>query len=71
MDEFCTVLTIFILSVVGGCMFGLPIGRIQGVNEMRDKVILHCIEKPKLCKEEYDNIKTQNKLNNYERPEIK
>jgi hypothetical protein len=71
MSEFSTLLTILILSIVGGCMFGIPIGTIQGENEMRDKVILHCIEKPKLCKEEYDNIKTQNKLNNYKRPEIK
>lgn len=71
MTEFSTLLTILILSIVGGCMFGIPIGIIQGENEMRDKVILHCIEKPKLCKEEYDNIKTQNKLNNYKRPEIK
>ena len=71
MSEFFSLLTIFILSIVGGCMSGISIGTIQGENEMRDKVILHCIEKPKLCKEEYDNIKTQNKLNNYERPEIK
>ena len=28
-------------------------------------------EKPQLCKEEYANIKTQNKINNYQKPEIK
>ena len=40
-------------------------------NEMRDKVVVYCIEKPQLCKEEYQNIKTQNKLNTYQKPEIK
>ena len=71
MSEFFTALTLMSLLFSSGFMFGIPIGRIQWENEMRDKVILYCIEKPKLCKEEYDNIKTQNKLNNYERPEIK
>ena len=37
---------------------------------MRDKVVLYCIEKPDLCKTEYQNIKTQNKLNDYQRPAI-
>jgi hypothetical protein len=34
-------------------------------------VVLYCIEKPQLCKDEYANIKTQNKLNTYQKPEIK
>ena len=34
-------------------------------------LVLYCIEKPQLCKEEYANIKTQNKINNYQKPEIK
>ena len=46
-------------------------GEIDGEKEMRDKVVLYCIEKPQLCKEEYQNIKTQNKINDYQKPEIK
>jgi hypothetical protein len=36
----------------------------------RDKVVLYCIEKPDLCKEEYNHIKTQENLSNYKRPEL-
>ena len=43
----------------------------ERINSLRDKVVLYCIEKPQLCKEEYANIKTQNKINNYQKPEIK
>lgn len=71
MSEIFSALTISVLLFSGAYNWGNYNGTIQGENEMRDKVILHCIEKPKLCKEEYDNIKTQNNLNNYERPEIK
>ena len=39
-------------------------------DEIRNKVVLYCIEKPELCKEEYNNIKTQENLNNYKRPEL-
>ena len=42
-----------------------------GQDVMRNKVVLYCIEKPQLCKEEYQNIKTQNKINDYQKPEIK
>ena len=62
------------LMIVGfGFMFGggYSNGKIAGETEMRDKVILYCIEKSQLCKEEYNNIKTQNKLNDYQKPEIK
>lgn len=46
-------------------------GKSEGAKEMRNKVVLYCIEKPQLCKEEYQNIKTQNKINDYQKPEIK
>lgn len=56
-------------------MFGYNVGRYDGKDsgesEMRPKVVLYCIEKPDLCKEEYNTIKTQQKLNNYKLPEIK
>lgn len=71
MSEFFTVLSILTVMFFGSYNWGNYNGKKDGAEEMRDKVILYCIEKPKLCKEEYDNIKTQNKLNNYERPEIK
>lgn len=55
-------------------VFGYNVGKYDGKSagefEMRDKVVVHCIEKPDLCKIEYNNIKTQNKLNDYKRPEI-
>lgn len=54
----------------GGFNAGRGVGEHDGGEEMRRKVILHCVEKPKLCKQEYDNIKTQSKLNEYERPEL-
>jgi hypothetical protein len=37
---------------------------------VREKVVLYCIEKPDLCKEEYKNIKTQEYLINYKRPDL-
>ena len=49
---------------------GMMIGIGSGGDAMRDKVVVYCIEKPQLCKDEYTNIKTQNKLNDYQRPEI-
>jgi hypothetical protein len=56
-------------------MFGLSVGKVDGKSagefEMRPKVVVYCIEKPDLCKEEYNTIKTQQKLNNYKLPEIK
>ena len=65
MGEFAVVLWIPILFI--GVMLGVGFSEIS----MRDKVVTYCIEKPQLCKEEYQNIKTQNKLNTYQKPEIK
>jgi hypothetical protein len=57
--------------LTGAAFFvGVMIGVGWGNDTMRDKVVLYCIEKPQLCKEEYQNIKTQNKLNTYQKPEI-
>lgn len=56
--------------LVVGYSIGKYHGKSAGDFEMRDKVVLYCIEKPDLCKIEYNNIKTQNKLNDYKRPEI-
>lgn len=50
---------------------GLLVGNSAGADYMRHKVVVYCIEKPDLCKEEYNTIKTQQKLNNYQKPEIK
>jgi hypothetical protein len=52
-------------------MIGSIMGWNTGQDVMRNKVVLYCIEKPQLCKEEYQNIKTQNKINDYQKPEIK
>jgi hypothetical protein len=65
-----------VLATMGAVfMFGYNVGKVDGKSigewEMRDKVIVHCIEKPDLCKAEYNNIKIQDKLDNYKRPEIK
>lgn len=55
-------------------LVGYNIGKIDGKSagefEMRPKVVLYCNEKPQLCKEEYNTIKTQQKLKNYKLPEI-
>lgn len=64
MDAFFAILT------VGAFFVGTIIGASDSGNAMRDKVVVYCIEKPQLCKDEYTNIKTQNKLNDYQRPEI-
>lgn len=77
MDELCAGGLIFgvFATMVAVFMGGFSIGRYDGKSagefEMRDKVVLYCNEKPQLCKEEYNNIKTQQKLNNYKLPEIK
>ena len=53
---------------------GYNVGNKYGVKEgedlMRPKVVEYCIEKPKLCKEEYDHNKARIKLSEYKRPEI-
>jgi hypothetical protein len=56
---------------MGGYSIGKYDGKSVGEVEMRPKVVLYCVEKPDLCKTEYNNIKTQNKLNDYQKPEIK
>ena len=62
---------IFALLTVAAFFVGMMIGvSVDDGDTMRDKVVLYCIEKPQLCKEEYANIKTQNKLNTYQKPEI-
>ena len=61
---------IFALLTVAAFFVGVMIGVGDGNDTMRDKVVLYCIEKPQLCKEEYQNINTQNKLNTYQKPEI-
>ena len=60
----------FAFLVVGAFFVGMMIGIGDGGDALRDEVVLYCIEKPQLCKDEYTNIKTQNKLNDYQRPEI-
>ena len=62
---------IFAFLTVAAFFVGVMIGVGGGNDTIRDKVVLYCIEKPQLCKEEYQNIKTQNKINNYQKPEIK
>ena len=61
---------IFAFLSVAAFFVGMMIGLGGNGDTMRDKVVLYCIEKPQLCKEEYANIKTQNKINNYQKPEI-
>ena len=61
---------IFAFLTVAAFFVGVMIGVGDGNDTMRDKVVLYCIEKPQLCKEEYQNIKTQNKINDYQKPEI-
>ena len=56
---------------MGGYNVGQYDGKLDGESKMRPKVVTYCIEKPQLCKEEYDSIKTQLKLNTYQLPEIK
>lgn len=61
---------IFAFLTVAAFFVGVMVGVSDGNDTMRDKVVLYCIEKPQLCKEEYQNIKTQNKINTYQKPEI-
>lgn len=74
MDELYLIFVVFASMVavfLGGFGIGRNDGKSSGEFEMRPKVVLYCIEKPQLCKEEYNNIKTQQKLNKYQAPEIK
>ena len=61
----------FALLLIPAFFVGMLLGTALNEDNLRDKVVLYCIEKPQLCKEEYANIKTQNKINNYQKPEIK
>ena len=61
---------IFAFLTVAAFFVGMMIGLGDSKYNVRDKVVLYCIEKPQLCKEEYQNIKTQNKINDYQKPEI-
>ena len=60
----------FALLLIPAFFVGMLLGTALNDDNLRDKVVLYCIEKPQLCKEEYANIKTQNKINNYQKPEI-
>ena len=55
---------------LGGYNVGKIDGKSAGEWEMRNKAVVYCIEKPQLCKEEYNHIKTRENLNNYTRPEL-
>ena len=50
--------------------WGVYDGARKGRAEMRNRAIVHCVEKPQLCKEEYTFITTQAKLSEFQRPEI-
>ena len=68
------IMDLFMLALSSSLLLyfaGLNWGKHVGANEMRPKVVAYCVEKPQLCKEEYNSIKTQNKLKNYKLPEIK
>ena len=60
----------FALLLIPAFFVGMLLGTALNEDNLRDKVVLYCIEKPQLCKEEYANIKTQNKINDYQKPEI-
>ena len=66
-------ITLMFMVTGFGFMYGggYKNGKFDGETEMRNRVVLYCNEKPQLCKEEYNNIKTQQKLNKYQKPEIK
>jgi hypothetical protein len=56
----------FLLAYNVGNHYGIK----EGEDLMRPKVVEYCIEKPKLCKQEYDHNKALTKLKEYKRPEI-
>ena len=57
---------IFVMGYNMGNYWGIK----EGEDLMRPKVVEYCVEKPKLCKEEYDHNKALTKLKEYKRPEI-
>jgi hypothetical protein len=64
-----TVLLLFV-SFAGVFYMGYCVGSIETKENMRPLMISHCVEKPDLCKEEYDHNKQWGKLKEYQRPEI-
>lgn len=53
-----------------GIMLGYYVGSRETKENMRPLMISHCVEKPDLCKEEYEHNKQWGKLREYQRPEI-
>lgn len=73
MNEFASVFLTFIVMISGASalsIFNYERGKTYGESVMRDQVVIYCNEKPKLCKEEYENLKTQMKVNSYEKPNL-
>ena len=58
------------LAIIFTFFGGIIAGGVHMEDITREKVVLYCIEKPDLCKEEYNHIKTQENLNNYKLPEL-
>ena len=63
---FVSLAFIFLTGYSVGNKYGIK----EGEDLMRPKVVQYCIEKPKLCKEEYDHNKARIKLFEYKRPKI-
>ena len=63
-------LPILIIGFGVGSQVGIIIGESGIASKMRDKVIIHCIEKTELCKEEYDYLKDKIHIKEYKRPQI-
>ena len=61
---------LFVMALIFTFFGGVISGANVTKDNVRDEVVLYCIEKPQLCKEEYNHIKTQENLNNYKRPEL-
>ena len=59
MSEMLASITLIVTIFFGAYNWGNFDGRKQGEYEMRNKVVLYCIEKSQLCKEEYNNIKEE------------
>ena len=64
------IILFVLLSFFGGIVAGVSGTAVPIRDITRNQVVLYCIEKPQLCKEEYNIIKTQENLNNYKRPEL-
>lgn len=45
-------------------------GKNLAIAETRYQVVVYCNEKPKLCKEEYEQIKLREKVGEYKKPEL-